>query len=50
MSALYSEKSKIKDTCETIVDKFEKDQFLKRSGNDVTKVEGKDSNTFKYAR
>lgn len=50
MSALYSEKSKIKDTCETIVDKFEKDQFLKRSGDDVTKVEGKDSNTFKYAR
>lgn len=50
MSSLYSEKSKIKDTCETIVDKFEKDQFLKRSGNDITKVEGKDSNTFKYAR
>lgn len=50
MSALYSEKQKIKDDCETIVDKFERDSFLKHSGPDVTKVEGKDSNTFKFAR
>lgn len=50
MSALYSEKQKIKDDCEIMVDKFEQDSFLKHSGSDVTKVEGKDSNTFKYAR
>lgn len=50
MSALYSEKQKIKDDCEVIVDKFEHDEFLKHSGNDVTKVSGEKSNTFKYAR
>ena len=50
MSALYSEKSKIKDQCETIVDKFEHDQFLKGNGENQTKIEGKNSNTFKYAR